>query len=91
MSSRFHVRYLSIPAAAALVVALAVGCSSEAPTALDQDQLELAAKKGKPTGSANRDDINASCDAYVGLVLTEVHAGSSVDDNNNGLICKKTN
>lgn len=91
MSSPFHVRYLSIPAAAALVVALAVGCSSEASTALDQDQLELAAKKGKPTGSANRDDINGSCDAYVGLVLTNVHPGSSVDDNNNGLICKKTN
>ena len=52
MSSPFHVRYLSIPAAAALVVALAVGCSSEASTALDQDQLELAAKKGKVHGYA---------------------------------------
>lgn len=82
-------RLLTLPAAVALATALAVACSNGAPTAPDELQQPSFKKKGKGSGNPHPkyDDSDGTCTPYLNYVLTQVHPGSGVDDDGDGLIC----
>ena len=84
-------RFLSLPAAVALGTALALACSTGAPTAIDESELGPSFAPKKP-GEKNphKDAIGSTYDCGAGFTLTSVKPGSGVDDNEDGWVCKAT-